>query len=37
VTNELPNTMRQLRSLVTADGTLELSIADVEMPNPQPH
>jgi len=37
VTNELPNTMRQLRSLVTADGTLELSIADVEMPTPQPH
>src|SRR4051812_28500806 len=29
--------MRQLRSMVTADGTLELSIASVEMPQPQPH
>ena len=35
--NELPTTMRQIRSLVTPDGQLELSIADVEMPQPQPH
>jgi NADPH:quinone reductase len=37
VTNELPTTMRQLRSLVTADGTLELSLATVDVPQPQPH
>ncbi|MEP7203040.1 MAG: zinc-binding dehydrogenase, partial [Ilumatobacteraceae bacterium] len=29
--------MRQVRSLVTPDGTLELSIASVEMPQPEPH
>jgi NADPH2:quinone reductase len=29
--------MRQLRSLVTADGMLELSLADVDVPQPQPH
>src|SRR3954452_4192384 len=29
--------MRQLRSLVKADGTLELTIATVEMPKPQAH
>ncbi len=28
---------RQLRSLVTEDGTLELSIVEVEMPEPEPH
>ncbi len=33
----IPTTMRQLRSLVTADGTLQLSLADVEMPTPRPH
>jgi len=37
VTNELPKTMRQLRSLVTADGTLELSLANVDVPQPQPN
>jgi len=37
VTDELPTTMRQLRSLVTADGTLELSLAQVDVPQPQPH
>ncbi|MEP7048586.1 MAG: zinc-binding dehydrogenase [Ilumatobacteraceae bacterium] len=37
MTTELPNTMRQIRSLVTADGHLELSIASVEMPQPQSH
>ena len=35
--NSLPTTMRQIRSLVTPDGMLELSIASVEMPQPQPH
>jgi NADPH2:quinone reductase len=35
--NELPTTMRQIRSLVTPDGQLELSIAAIEMPTPQPH
>lgn len=32
---EVPNTMRQLRSLVTPDGQLELSIATIETPQPQ--
>jgi NADPH2:quinone reductase len=35
--NELPATMRQIRSLITADGRLELSIATIDMPQPQPH
>jgi NADPH:quinone reductase len=35
--NDLPNTMRQIRSLITPDGQLELSIASMEMPEPQPH
>ena len=35
--NELPTTMRQIRSLVTPDGRLELSIATMEVPTPQPH
>jgi NADPH:quinone reductase len=35
MTTEVPNTMRQLRSLVTADGQLELSIATIETPQPQ--
>lgn len=30
----VPSTMRQLRSLVTADGTLELSILEVDTPQP---
>ena len=30
----IPPTMRQLRSLVGADGTLELSIATVDTPTP---
>lgn len=34
---ELPTTMRQIRSLVTGDGRLELSIATVDMPVPAPH
>ena len=33
----LPTTMRQLRSLVTADGTLELSLATVDVPEPAGH
>ena len=33
----LPTTMRQIRSLVTDDGRLELSIATVDMPVPAPH
>ena len=35
--NDLPATMRQIHSLVTADGQLELSIATVDVPAPQPH
>ena len=35
--NDLPSTMRQIRSLITADGHLELSIATIDMPQPQPH
>jgi NADPH:quinone reductase len=34
---ELPSTMRQIRSLITPDGQLELSIASVEVPEPQPN
>jgi NADPH2:quinone reductase len=34
---ELPTNLRQIRSLITPDGHLELSIASVEMPEPQPH
>ena len=34
---DLPSTMRQIRSLVTADGRLELSIASTEMPVPAAH
>ncbi len=37
MTTEVPDTMRQLRSLVTADGQLELSIATIETPHPQPN
>jgi len=33
----IPATMRQIQSLVTADGRLELSIATVETPTPAPH
>lgn len=36
MSNEVPATMRQLRSLVTAEGTLELSIATVDTPAPGP-
>jgi NADPH2:quinone reductase len=35
--SELPATMRQIRSLVTVDGTLELSIASIDMPTPAAH
>ncbi len=31
-----PGTGRELRSLVTAEGTLELSLADVPVPEPEP-
>jgi len=34
---DLPTTMRQIRTLVTADGRLELSIATIEMPVPAAH
>lgn len=37
MSNDLPATMRQIHSLVTADGQLELSIATVDLPSPQPH
>src|SRR4051812_21842909 len=32
----IPSTMRQIRTLVTADGQLELSIAEVDVPVPGP-
>ena len=35
--NDLPATNRQIRSLVTGDGLLELSIASVDVPEPAPH
>ena len=35
--NDLPTSMRQIRSLVTDDGQLRLSLASVELPEPQPH
>lgn len=35
--NDLPDTMRQLRSLVTEDGQLQLSLVSVPMPQPQAH
>ena len=35
MTNELPRTGRQLRSLVQPDGTLELSLTDVDVPVPK--
>jgi len=34
---DLPTTMRQIRSLVTRDGRLELSIATTDMPVPAAH
>ncbi len=37
LTADLPTTMRQIRSLVTSDGRLELSLATVDMPVPAPH
>ena len=35
--NDIPTTNRQIRSLVTGDGLLELSIASVDVPEPAPH
>ncbi len=35
--SELPTSMRQIRSLVTVSGTLELSLARVDMPTPGAH
>ena len=35
--NDLPATMRQIRSLVTLDGQLHLSLARVDLAEPQPH
>lgn len=37
MTNEYPATMRQIRSLVTEEGRLELSLASVDVDAPQPH
>ena len=37
MSNSIPQTMRQLRSLVTSDGKLELSIQVVDTPDPRPH
>lgn len=34
---DIPATMRQIRSLVAADGTLQLSIATVDTPQPSEH
>ena len=36
MTNERPDTALQLRSLVTPEGTLELSLATVTVPDPKP-
>jgi NADPH2:quinone reductase len=35
--NDVPTTMRQIRTLVTSDGQLKLSLASVDVPQPQPH
>jgi len=35
--SELPTSMRQIRSLVTADGMLELSLATIDLPTPAAH
>jgi NADPH:quinone reductase len=35
--NDVPTTMRQIRSLVTAEGLLQVSIVDTEVPVPQAH
>lgn len=35
--SELPTSMRQIRSLVTADGMLELSLATIDVPVPAAH
>ena len=35
--SDLPTSMRQIRSLVTADGMLELSLATIDVPTPGPH
>jgi NADPH2:quinone reductase len=37
MTVDVPATMRQIRSLVTADGDLQLSIATVDTPQPAEH
>ena len=37
MSNDLPATMRQIRSLVTEGGQLQLSLASVDLPEPQPH
>ena len=37
MTVDVPATMRQIRSLVTADGELQLSIATVDTPQPAEH
>lgn len=37
MTSEIPPTMRQIRSLVTTDGQLQLSIATIETPVPAAH
>jgi NADPH2:quinone reductase len=37
MTTGRPDTGRQLRSLVTQDGTLELSLLDIPIPEPQPN
>ncbi len=37
MSNDLPTTMRQIRSLITNEGQLELSIASIDVPEPLPH
>ncbi len=37
MSNDLPATTRQIRSLVTESGQLQLSLASADVPQPQPH
>ncbi|MGZ4792404.1 MAG: zinc-binding dehydrogenase [Ilumatobacteraceae bacterium] len=37
MSNDVPTTTRQIRSLVTEGGQLQLSLASVDLPQPQPH
>ena len=37
MSNDVPTSMRQIRSLITNEGQLELSIASIDVPAPLPH